>query len=174
MTSRDAATSSAGRCSPELSTAPSIPRTGRPDLHRRSAQNKNGNAFTDSHWATFSPRIGLVWDPKGDGKQTIRASFFLMHETTELFYPERWTTNPPYVSSLTLNSGQFSERPFSNPFHGMSDGKPGDPFPGAAVFPSPAPTSAFLPTPGTYVMQWNLSYQRQLRHGLDGEGQLHG
>ena len=35
----------------------------------------------------FSPRVGLVWDPKGDGKQTIRAAFALMHDTTELFYP---------------------------------------------------------------------------------------
>ena len=62
-------------------------------------QNQYGKALTASHWATFSPRLGLVWDPNGDGKQTIRASFGLMHDTTELFYPERWTTNAPYVSS---------------------------------------------------------------------------
>ena len=74
----------------------------------------------------------MVWDPKGDGKQTIRASFGLMHDTTELFYPERWTTNAPYVSSLSLTSGQFS-----NPFASYTlNGKTGDPFPGAAVFPT--------------------------------------
>ena len=123
------------------------------------AENKYGLALTAAHWATFSPRLGMVWDPNGDGKQTIRASFSLIHDTTELFYPERWTTNAPYVSSLTLTSGQFS-----NPFATyVLNGKTGDPFPGAAVFPV---GGAYINVPGnlkvTYMMQWNLSYQRQL------------
>ena len=123
------------------------------------SENKYGKALTASHWATFSPRLGIVWDPKGDGKQTLRASFGLMHDTTELFYPERWTTNAPYVSSLTLTSGQFSD-PFRTY---VLNGKTGDPFPGAAVFPV---GGAYISVPGdlkvTYMMQWNLSYQRQV------------
>jgi Carboxypeptidase regulatory-like domain len=123
------------------------------------SENKYGLALTAAHWATFSPRLGMVWDPNGDGKQTIRASFGLMHDTTELFYPERWTTNAPYVSSLTLTSGQFSD-PFKTY---VLNGKTGDPFPGAAVFPV---GGAYISVPGdlkvTYMMQWNLSYQRQL------------
>jgi hypothetical protein len=122
-------------------------------------ENKYGKAMTAAHWGTFSPRIGMVWDPKGNGKQTIRSSFVLIHETTELFYPERWTTNAPYVSSLTLTSGQFS-----NPFANYTlNGKTGDPFPGIAVFPL---QGAYISIPGnnqvTYMMQWNLSYQRQI------------
>jgi hypothetical protein len=124
------------------------------------SENKYGLALTAAHWATFSPRLGIVWDPNGDGKQTIRASFGLMHDTTELFYPERWTTNAPYVSSLTLTSGQFSN-PFAS--YVSPTGKPGDPFPGAAVFPA---GGAYISVPGnlkvTYMMQWNVSYQRQL------------
>ena len=124
-----------------------------------TAQNPYGKALTAAHWATFSPRLGLVWDPKGDGKQTLRASFNLLHDTTELFYPERWTTNAPYVSSLTLTSGQFS-----NPFASYTlNGKTGDPFPGASVFPT---QGAYISIPPnnqvTYMMQWNLSYQRQV------------
>jgi hypothetical protein len=125
-----------------------------------TAQNPYGKYLTASHWGTMSPRIGMVWDPNGDGKQTIRAAFSLMHETTELFYPERWTTNPPYASSLTLTSGQFS-----NPFAGYTapNGTVGDPFPGAGLFPV-AGTYVSIPpnVKPTYVMQWNLSYQRQL------------
>ncbi len=121
--------------------------------------DKYGKAFTASHWGTFSPRLGMVWDPTGAGKQTIRAGFVLMHDTTEMFYPERWTTNAPYVSSLTLTSGQFS-----NPFGAYTlNGKTGDPFPGVSVFPT---QGAYISIPGnnqvTYMMQWNLSYQRQL------------
>src|ERR1017187_6989945 len=123
------------------------------------SENKYGKALTGAHWATFSPRLGVVWDPNGNGKQTISASFSLIHDTTELFYPERWTTNAPYVSSLSLTSGQFS-----NPFATyVLNGKTGDPFPGAAVFPT---QGAYISVPPnmkvTYMMQWNLSYQRQL------------
>jgi hypothetical protein len=126
-----------------------------------SAQDPYGKAFTASHWATFSPRLGLVWDPKGDGKQTLRASFNYNHDTTMLYYPERWTTNAPYVSSITLTSGQFSN-PFSA-YTNPATGKVGDPFPGNAIFPA---QGAYVSIPGnlpvTSVMMWNLSYQRQI------------
>jgi hypothetical protein len=126
-----------------------------------SAQDPYGKAFTAAHWATFSPRLGLVWDPKGDGKQTIRASFNYNHDTTMLFYPERWTTNAPYVSSILLSSGQFSN-PFSA-YVNPATGKTGDPFPGNAIFPA---QGAYVSIPGnlpvTGVMMWNLSYQRQI------------
>src|SRR5665213_3583371 len=122
--------------------------------------NPYGKYLTAPHYGTFSPRIGIVWDPNGDGRQTLRAAFSLMHETTELFYPERWTTNPPYASSLTLTSGQFSN-PFAN--YVAPNGQTGDPFPGSALFPV-AGTYVSIPpnVKPTYVMQWNLSYQRQL------------
>jgi hypothetical protein len=125
-----------------------------------TSANPYGKYLTASHWGTVSPRLGMVWDPEGNGKSTVRASFNLMHETTELFYPERWTTNPPYASSLTLTSGQFS-----NPFgsYVAPNGQTGDPFPGNALFPVGG-TYVSIPqnVKPTYVMQWNLSYQRQL------------
>ncbi len=127
-----------------------------------SAQDPYGKAFTQSHWALFSPRLGMVWDPKGDGKQTVRAAFVMIHDITEMFYPERWTTNSPYVSSITINSGAYStfSGPFSNPFLGYPGG---DPFPGNAVFPSAGFYVSVPPsTKPQYMMQWNISYQRQL------------
>jgi hypothetical protein len=128
-----------------------------------TAQDPYGKAFTASHKALFSPRLGLVWDPHGDGKQTIRASFDLMHDTPELFYPERWTTNAPYVSSLSLTSGQFSN-PFAS--YQLPNGTYGDPFPstgGGGVFPKGGAYISIPPNMNpTYMMQWNLSYQRQV------------
>jgi hypothetical protein len=119
----------------------------------------HGKAFTASHWGTFSPRLGIVWDPKGDGKQTIRAAFTAIHDTNELFYPERWTTNSPYVSSLTLTGGQFSS-PFASY---TSNGVTGDPFPGNSVFPAGGTYISVPPNiKPMYTMQWNLSYQRQI------------
>jgi len=131
-------------------------------LFGHDSPNANGCNFADSHWADFSPRLGLVWDPTGDGKQTIRAAFGLLHDNPELFYPERWTTNPPYASSVALGT---NAGPFSNPWLGYVSptGVPGDPFPGAAIFPSQGTYVTIPPhVPVEYTMQWNLSYQRQI------------
>ncbi len=128
------------------------------------SQNVNGCAFTQHHWGDTSPRLGLVWDPTGDGKQTIRAGFGLLHDTTELFYPERWTTNPPYASSITLTNPPITA-PFSNPWNGYVSptGVAGDPFPGVAIFPSLGTYVSVPPNMhATYVIQWNLSYSRQI------------
>jgi hypothetical protein len=119
-------------------------------------QNTHGAQFTKNHWLATSPRIGLVWDPQGNGKQTIRTAFALIHDSIELFYPERWTTNPPYASSITLTN---PTAPFSNPWLGYPGGNP---FPGAAIFPVGGTYVTIPPdVHATYMMQWNLSYQRQ-------------
>ena len=124
-------------------------------LFAGDAANTNGKYFSQWHLLATSPRVGLVWDPKGDGKQTIRSAFALMHDTTELFFPERLTTNPPYASSVTLTNV-----PFSNPYAGYPGGNP---FPGAAIFPTGGTYVSIPPNVRpTYMMQWNLSYQRQL------------
>jgi Carboxypeptidase regulatory-like domain/TonB dependent receptor len=123
-------------------------------LFAGDAANKNGKYFAQSHYLTVSPRVGVVWDPTGNGKQTIRSAFGLMHDTTELFFPERLTTNPPYASSITLTNV-----PFSNPFATYAGGNP---FPGAAIFPVGGTYVSIPPNVRpTYMMQWNLSYQRQ-------------
>ena len=133
-------------------------------LFGKDSGNGNGCAFANKHLLASSPRLGLVYDPTGAGKQTIRAAFGLMHDSTELFYPERWTTNPPYASQITVNNPAVTE-PFSNPWQGYvsPQGVAGDPFPGAAIFPS---LGAYVSVPpnvhDTYMMQWNLSYQKQL------------
>ncbi len=134
-------------------------------LFGKDAGNSNGCQFTGNHMLTSSPRLGLVWDPTGKGKQTIRAAFGLMHDSMELFYPERWTTNPPYASQVNSQTNLLNNAPFSNPWVGYVSptGVAGNPFPGAAIFPA---SGAYVSIPSnvhaTYMMQWNLSYQKQL------------
>jgi hypothetical protein len=109
---------------------------------------------------TSSPRLGVVWDTRGDGRQTVRASFSLMHDTPIIWWPGRWTTNPPYGSSTTLTSGQFSD-PFAN--YVSPSGAKGDPFPSTSIFPVGGNYISVPPNQiPTYMMQWNLSLQRQL------------
>jgi hypothetical protein len=123
-------------------------------LFAGDSANVYGKYFAKAHYLASSPRIGLVWDPMGDGKSTIRSAFGLMHDTTELFFPERLTTNPPYASSITQTNISFS-----NPFATYPGGNP---FPGAAIFPIGGTYVTIPPdVRPTYMMQWNVSYQRQ-------------
>ena len=115
------------------------------------AANWNG------HLANFGPRVGIVWDPTGDGRQTLRAGAAILYDSPETWFNERETTNPPYGNDIDVGSTGT----LANPWGGYPGGNP---FPqhGNLFFPkfgtyinmpvNPAPT---------YVSQWNITYQRQ-------------
>ncbi len=107
----------------------------------------------------FGPRVGIVWDPKGDGRQTLRAGGAILYDSVETWFNERETTNPPYGNDIDVGSTGT----LANPWGGYPGGNPFPQRPGALFFPqfgtyinmpiNPAPT---------YVEQWNVTYQRQL------------
>jgi hypothetical protein len=51
-----------------------------------------GSGTTSKKMNNFMPRVGLVWDPKGDGKMTVRASYGRFYSTTHLFYDAQFVT----------------------------------------------------------------------------------
>jgi hypothetical protein len=121
----------------------------------------NQYTFRSEH---FLPRIGLVWDPFGDGKTSIRASYGLLYDTPHMFFFTRVSNNPPWGATLTRSGGPF---PLSNPWQGYPGG---DPF---VQNTGTGKSFGFFPTSGTYVFadtnlkspqtnSWNLSIQRQV------------
>jgi hypothetical protein len=111
----------------------------------------------------FEPRIGLAWDPFGDGKQTIRAGFGSFTDLMPTAYQEDQTGDAPWADELSLPSPAGG---LSNPYAG---------YPGGNPFPQPSPPTknqAFPPEAFYYtyplhahptsVYQWNLSVERQL------------
>ncbi len=117
-----------------------------------------GKSQVKSYWLDVSPRIGLIYDPRGDGKQSIRAGFGLMHDTGMLYYPERWTYSPPFGSQIILNNPVGDS--FSNPWAGQPGGNP---FPSSSLFPIGG-SYYIIPTDmkPTYEMQWNVNIQQKL------------
>ena len=118
--------------------------------------------FTPSDLSNFSPRLGIVWDPTGKGRETLRAGASLVYDQGSVFALQRLQYDPPGVNQIDLTTSKPGG--FSDPYVTGYSYAGGSPFPG---------TGAFFPTSGNWVYlpsklrttsteQWNLTYQRQV------------
>ena len=120
-------------------------------------------SFTSNHWLNLSPRFGLVLDPKGDGRTSIRAGGGILFDSLGSFLTYRVTgQNAPWGVTVTNSSGPYQ---FDNPWSTVPGGNP-FPLPlfppSNYVFPLSA-TDTFLPSkalPPT-LETWNLGVQHQ-------------
>jgi len=108
----------------------------------------------------FAPRLGLAWDPSGDGKTSIRASYGLSYDYVNGQFYINASNAPPWGSEVRI-PGPIS---FDDPF-GSSGVK--NIFP--ITFDANAPFSQFGPFAAlkpdqqtTQLHSWSLSIQRQL------------
>jgi Carboxypeptidase regulatory-like domain/TonB dependent receptor len=125
------------------------------------SQFDTGSRPNQTSWKNFAPRFGVAWDPKGDGKMLIRASWGMFYDMPHTLFYYNYSSEPPWGSSVTLINPPGG---FANPWLG---------YPGGNPFPAKLGPTATFPTAGyyetvpldvknTYVQQWNLTIQRQL------------
>ncbi len=119
-------------------------------------------SFTAKRMNNFSPRAGIVYNPDGAGKTTIRTGGAILFDSPGTFIPYRMVAqNPPYGPQVTNTSGPYQ---FSNPWGTVPGGNP---------FPLPTPSKnvsfplanaeVYLP-PNLHsptVYQWNVSVQHR-------------
>ena len=117
-----------------------------------------GKSGENKEWNLWAPRVALAWDPKGDGKTVIRASFGIAYDYVAGELLVNSADAPPF-GGTEIWSGQFSNPYASNP--------------GGNIFPYQLNSSAPFAAGGTYIYippnlkttsvnQWNLVVQRQL------------
>ncbi|HEY3839794.1 MAG TPA: carboxypeptidase regulatory-like domain-containing protein [Bryobacteraceae bacterium] len=129
---------------------PGLTFPGDPDFPGHSGMNRQ--------WNLFAPRVGVAWDPTGQGRLSIRAAYGLAYEFNngQLFVNS--ANSPPFGGTVA-----FSASSFSDPFAGN---------PGANIFPYTVGPNApfvqggvFIPLRPdmhtTAVHQWDLATQRQ-------------
>ena len=144
----------------------------------------------------WSPRIGVAWDPEGNGRMSIRAGFGIFYDFPNFSY-DQFGFEEPWGGAATAPGGDCTATCISDPWGTTAEGSlanrftfcpypcvnvaadsvPGNPFgagPGSADdFVGAGPTkSAYLPSAlvfsypqtvkPTYVMQYNLSVEKQL------------
>ena len=116
------------------------------------------NSWQANHWKHFAPRLGLAWDPKGDGLMTIRAAYGIYYDAPHLHQYGGKRDTAPKGASIVVNSPSLDD-PWAS-FPG------GNPYPIALDKNSPFPLNGVytvfpfnLKQP--YINQWNLSVQKQ-------------
>jgi outer membrane receptor for monomeric catechols len=60
--------------------------------------------YSNSKWTDFGPRIGLVFNPHADGRDTLRIGAGLLYDTTEMYYTNHLTSNPPFANEIDQTS----------------------------------------------------------------------
>src|SRR5439155_12107519 len=118
-----------------------------------------GNAPHASSYATFVPRVGLAWDPKGDGRMTIRAAYGMFTDRRPFHTYTIFTQSAPWGNNVQLSNVRLS-----NPWGNYPGGNP---FPLIVGRETAFPTFANYGThpfdlKPSYMNQWNVSIQRQL------------
>jgi Carboxypeptidase regulatory-like domain/TonB-dependent Receptor Plug Domain len=103
------------------------------------------------HLFNPAPRIGFAWDPKGDGRTSIRAGYgmFFEHGT------------PKEANTGSLEGSAPLNFTMTNPYPGNYSNIGMDPNGDQVAYPLDV-TSIPTKTVWPYVQQWSLSVQRQL------------
>jgi Carboxypeptidase regulatory-like domain len=137
-------------------------------------------------YTNLSPRIGIAWDPFGDGKTSIRAGGGLFFDTLNGWMSDWATDEAPWAGGTYFGFSPSNvptnavDPILSNPY---GTGGVSDPFPSQEPPPSNInfADAGFTPFLGSgnnfvnihlktpFIYQYNLSVQRQIGNGLMAE-----
>ena len=121
-----------------------------------------GNHYTFGKADVIEPRIGVIFDPIGNGKMTIRAGYGIFYDAPQLFFNTRYSNSPPFGSTISLAgplpfASPWATYPGGIPFPGLSELSPTVPFPTEGVY-----VNSPLHIQPMYLQQFNASVQRQI------------
>ena len=117
-----------------------------------------GKTGVNQRWNQFAPRVGIAFDPRGNGMTSIRASAGIAYDFPNLQIMSTPTSAPPFASRVVIN-GPVS---FASPY-----GASANPFPvstgtGAGFVPFGAFVAQQPDAKGPTTYTWNLSIQHQI------------
>jgi hypothetical protein len=129
-----------------------------------NAAKPQANVF-NAYWKDFAPRIGLAWDPEGNGRTSVRISYGISYEDLPAnFRLGTQSAEPPWgaLSRLLAPAGGLDD-----PWRGVPGGNP---FPLQLIKDMPfVPGGDYVPNnpylSPMYTQSYNLSVQREVVPG---------
>ena len=116
-----------------------------------------GNALDSYDWKHIAPRLGVAWDPKGDGRMVVRAAWGKFYDYNHIDTYGDFQNSPPTGGTVAL-PGVNLANPYAN-YPG------GNPFPLSFANPKFLASSTYLTVPvglkHPYINQWNVAIQKQ-------------
>jgi hypothetical protein len=107
-----------------------------------------GDAVQETAKKAVAPRIGIAWDPRGNGKTAIRSGFGIFYDSPAVNSMEQFQpVNPPFVQSTFITGTSIND-----PAAGVAD-----------VNLTPPDIGGVLPNwKQPYSMMWSFDIQQQL------------
>jgi hypothetical protein len=115
-----------------------------------------------TQWGNLGPRVGIAWDPNGDGKTSVRAAYGKSFEFVNAQFHLNTSVAPPWGSEIRLNNPPGG---LDNPFLGSGQSN---------IFPLPDTLTSTTPfsingpyltlsndMKSTSVHLWNITFERQ-------------
>jgi hypothetical protein len=107
-----------------------------------------GRAIYATDKNNVQPRVGISWDPRGDGQTVVRAAYGLYYDQPLVgIFEQNAFTNPPYVNTVSIQNASLSD-----PSSGQA---PGTQAPRRLIATS-------VPFDSPRTQQWNIGVQRQI------------
>jgi hypothetical protein len=123
----------------------------------------NGSEVNNK-WGIFNPRLGLAWDPRGNGRTSIRASFGMATDFTKARQFGSGASAPPWGFQVTVTSPPGG---FEDPWAGYPGGMPVPYDPASARF---TPFAQFLPVARPNMQPpYNLSRTLSIQHQFSSD-----
>jgi len=122
-----------------------------------------GTGASKGQLARIDPRFGLVYDPRGQGREVIRAAYGIVYDQPPMYHHFQNSTMPPWGARVVLNNVAFSD-----PYAAYAGGNPfltADSLQGksaAASFPQFSVYTVQQTNATTPLTQhWNVTFQKQ-------------
>jgi hypothetical protein len=113
------------------------------------------HSMANNRYDVFLPRLGIVWDPVGDGKTSIRASVGMFTDRGALYTMSAMGQDTPYGTVISLTNV-----PMANPWAT---------YPGGNPLPWTLSTSSVFPQFASYVtapFNWKPTWVNQFNFGV--------